>query len=126
VDITISCRHTELPPAVEAAAHDKVARLGRFLSGDGRAEVHFDEEHNPRISDKERCEVRLESGSRRLTAKAAAPDAMAALERATQKLEHQLRKQKTKAVERPHVAGRREAQSRRDLASERLDEERSA
>jgi ribosome hibernation promoting factor len=126
VEIIISCRHTHLSDSVESATRERVGRLAKYFDEVQRAEVHFDEEHNPRIADKELCEVLVDGHGHHLRAKAAAPDAIAAVEQAVNKLEHQLRKEKTKMVDRPHVEGRRQAQQARDEAVGRLGEEMSA
>ena len=46
-----------------------------------RAEVRFNEEHNPRIVDKEICEVVMTGHGRVVRARAAAPEALAAVDR---------------------------------------------
>src|SRR5687767_11422032 len=61
-----------------------------------RAEVHFSEEKNPRIQDKESCEVTLEGHGHHVRCKVSAPDGFVAIDRAVEKLEHQLHKLKTK------------------------------
>ena len=107
MEITVSARHTDISPALRAAAEEKIGRLSRFLGGMDRAEVHFSEEHNPRIAAKEVCEVTLEGRGHHLRCKAAAADGFAAVDRAVDKLEHQLHKAKTKLV--PRKARRPEA-----------------
>jgi ribosomal subunit interface protein len=69
--------------------------------------VHFSEEHNPRIVDKEVCEVTLEGRGHHVRCKVAAADGFAAVDRAVDKLEHQLHKLKTKQM--PRKARRPEA-----------------
>ena len=96
----MSARHTDISPALRAAAEEKIGRLSRLLGGMERAEVHFSEEHNPRISAKEVCEVSLEGRGHHLRCKAAAADGFAAVDLAVEKLEHQLRRIKTKLVPR--------------------------
>ena len=96
----MSARHTDVSPALRAAAEEKIGRLGRLLGGMDRAEVHFSEEHNPRIVDKEVCEVSLEGGGHHLRCRAAAADGFAAIDLAVAKLAHQLHKAKTKQVPR--------------------------
>jgi len=96
----VSARHTDISPALRAAAEDKIGRLSRFLGGMDRAEVHFSEEHNPRISAKEVCEVSLEGHGHHVRCKAAAADGFAAVDLAVEKLEHQLYKLKSKLVPR--------------------------
>jgi putative sigma-54 modulation protein len=100
LEITVSARHTDISPALRAAAEDKIGRLSRFLDGMDRAEVHFSEEHNPRIAAKEVCEVTLEGHGHLVRCKASAADGFAAVDVAVEKLEHQLYKLKSKLVPR--------------------------
>jgi putative sigma-54 modulation protein len=102
LEITVSARHMDISPALRAAADEKIGRLSRFLGGMDRAEVHFTEERNPRISAKEVCEVSMEGQGHHVRCKAAAADAFAAVDLAVEKLEHQLTKMKTKLVQRSH------------------------
>ncbi len=67
-----------------------------------RAEVHFFEERNPRIADKEICEVVLVGHGHHVRCKVAAPDGFTAIDKAVNKLEHQLHKLKTKLQRRHH------------------------
>jgi ribosomal subunit interface protein len=107
VDITVSARHIDISAALRAAAEDKIGRLSRFLDGVLRAEVHFSEEQNPRIVDREVCEVSMEGGGHHLRCKAAAGDPFAAIDRAVSKLEAQLHKAKMKKVLQTHRGPRR-------------------
>lgn len=106
MEITVSARHTEVSAALRAAVEEKIGRLSRFLEGMDRAEVHFTEERNPRIADKEICEVTLEGHGHHVRCKVAAADGFAAIDAAVAKLEHQLYKLKTKVKSRQH-GGRR-------------------
>jgi putative sigma-54 modulation protein len=96
VEITVSSRHTTVSEALRAATEEKIARLARFVEGMDRAEVHFSEERNPRISEKEVCEVTLEGHGQHVRCKVSAPDGFVAVDRAVEKLEHQLHKLKTR------------------------------
>ena len=96
MDIKVSGRHTEVSDALRDATVEKIGRLSRYLDGMDRAEVHFWEEHNPRIADKEWCEVTLEGHGHHVRCKVSAPDGFVAIDRAVEKLEHQLHKLKTK------------------------------
>lgn len=107
MEITVSARHIDISPALRAAAEEKFGRLSRFGGGIERAEVHFFEERNPRISQREVCEVSFETRGRRVRARAAAADTFAAIDLAVEKIEHQLHTLKTKVVARQH--GRRAA-----------------
>jgi putative sigma-54 modulation protein len=102
VDITVSSRNVDVSPALRAACEEKLGKLSRFLDGMDRAEIHFSEEKNPRITDKEVCEVTLEGHGHHIRAKVRAPDRFAAVDRAVEKLEHQLHKLKTKLLRRSH------------------------
>ncbi len=107
MEITVSSRHTAVSEALRSTTQDKIARLGRFLEGMDRAEVHFSEERNPRITDKEICEVTIEGHGHHVRAKVAAPDGFVAVDRAVEKLEHQLHKLKTRLLRRSHNGARR-------------------
>jgi putative sigma-54 modulation protein len=102
VDINVSSRNVEVGPGVKAAAIEKIGRLDRYLDGLDRAEVHFAAEHNPRITEKEICEVTLVGGGRTVRAKVHAPDQHVAIDRAVEKLEHQLYALKSRTVDRHH------------------------
>ena len=100
MEITVSARHTEVSPALRAAVEEKIGRLSRFLEGMDRADVHFTEERNPRIADREVCEVRLDGSGHHVRCRASAPDGFVAVDRAVDKLEQQLHKAKTKVLRR--------------------------
>lgn len=109
MDITVSARHMEISGAMRQAADEKIGRLSRFTDGLLRAEVHFSEEKNPRIVEKEVCEVTLIGPRDHLRAKAASDDPFAAIDLAVAKLEQQLRKAKVRNVLRNHHGPRRAA-----------------
>ena len=96
MDIKVSGRHLEVSDALRDAVVDKIGRLDRYVDGMDRAEVHFAEEANPRITDKVSCEVTLEGHGHHVRCKVSAPDGFVAVDRAVEKLEHQLHKLKTK------------------------------
>lgn len=96
MDITISSRHADLSDALVATTRQKISRLNRFGQDMERAEVHFSEERNPRITDREVCEVWLDGHGQHLRCKVTAPDGFVAVDRAVVKLEHQLHKLKTR------------------------------
>jgi putative sigma-54 modulation protein len=103
VDITVSSRHVEVSPSLRSTAVDKIGRLGRFGEDIDRAEVRFQEERNPRIANREVCEVTLFGASGHIVrAKVAAPDTFSAVDLAVEKLEHQLEKLKSRTVSRNH------------------------
>jgi putative sigma-54 modulation protein len=102
MDVTVRGRNIDVSEQLRAAAEEKVARLSRLLQGMDQAEVHFMEEKNPRISEKEVCEVVLAGHGHIVRAKAASSDAFTALDQAIAKLDHQLAKLKGKLLSRSH------------------------
>ncbi len=96
MDVTVSARHTEVPDRLRLMAEEKIGRLGRFVEGMERAEVHFTTHRNPRIAEPEQCEVTMEGHGHHVRAKVSASDAYAAVDKAVAKLEQQLHKLKTK------------------------------
>ena len=102
MEVTIRTRHVEVSEAVRRAAAEKVTRLTRFLEGMDHAEVVFSEEKNPRIADRDVCEVTLAGHGHLVRARAAAADHFSAIDRVVDKLEHQMLKLKGKLVSRHH------------------------
>ena len=102
MDLSIRGRNLELSEPLRAATQEKLTRLSRFLGGVEQAEIQFYEERNPRISEREVCEVTLRAHSHLIRAKAASSDAVAALDRAVAKAEHQIEKLKGKLIGRSH------------------------
>jgi putative sigma-54 modulation protein len=96
LQVTVSRRNTEVPESLRVMAEEKIGRLGRFVEGLDHAEVHFWEHKNPRIADKEVCEVTIEGHGHHVRCKVQAPDGYQAVDKAYEKLEHQLHKLKTK------------------------------
>ena len=100
MQVTVSRRHTQVPERLRVMAEEKIGRLGRFLDGLDHAEVHFWEHKNPRIADKEVCEVTIEGHGHHVRCKVQAPDGYQAIDKAYDKLEHQMHKLKTKLARR--------------------------
>lgn len=112
MQVSVSRRHTEVPESLRVMAEEKIGSLGRFVEGLDHAEVHFWEHKNPRISDKEVCEVTIEGHGHHVRCKVQAPDGFQAVDKAYDKLEHQLHKLKTKLTRRQQ--GRPKAHKKRD------------
>jgi ribosomal subunit interface protein len=107
VDVVIAYGRRIVSDQVRSLTEEKVGRLGHLCPGLDRAEVHFSEERNPRISDRECCEVSIAGHGRSLRAAAAAPTPLGAVDRVVEKLEHQLEKTKGLIVERTNPRRRR-------------------
>ena len=100
LEITVGGRKVEISRSLRSAVEEKVGKLGRFLEGMERADVIFTEERNPRISEKEVCEVTLHGHGHVVRAHAAASDAVVALDLVVAKLTHRLEKLKGKLTSR--------------------------
>ena len=96
MDITISSRHADLSEALVAATRQKLTRLERLGTRMVRAEVHFYEEQNPRITEREVCEVWMDGHGQRVRCKVTGRDGFVAIDRAVTKLENQLSKTKNR------------------------------
>ena len=105
MDVSISSRHLTVTPKLEEAIRTKIGHLDRFLPELDTATVHLDEARNPRITNREVCEVTLSGHGHRLRCKVQAPDPLTAVDRAGAKLERQIRKLRTKLQKRHHGRG---------------------
>ena len=102
MDVVIAYGRRIVSDEVRSLTTEKVGRLGHLCPGLDRAEVHFTEEHNPRIADRECCEVTIVGHGRAIRARAAAPAPLVAVDLVVEKLEHQLEKTKGRLVARTH------------------------
>jgi ribosomal subunit interface protein len=98
VEIVIAHGRRRVSDAVRALTREKIERLGRLCPALDRAEVHFSEEHNPRISEREHCEVVMSGHGQTVRARAAARGPLVAVDLVVEKLEHQLEKSKGRMV----------------------------
>ncbi len=105
MDVSISSRHLEITPQLEKLVKSKIGRLDRHLRELDTATVHFAEARNPRIAEREICEVTLSGHGHHLRAKVSARDPAAAVDLAEDKLERQIRKLRTKLQKRRHGRG---------------------
>ena len=117
MDIAIAARNMQVSESLRATVEEKLSRLNRFLDGMERAEVRFSEERNPRIAEKEVCEITMHGHGHTVRARATGTDPFVAVDRVVAKLGHRLEKLKGKLVGRSHP--RRQAGSvRRGLEAE--------
>jgi len=105
MDVSISARHVNITPRLEEVIQEKIGQLDRYLEGLDRADVHLEEARNPRIQDKQICEVVVEGHGHHLRSKVHAPDPYTAVDLAVAKLERQIRKLRTKIQRRQHGDG---------------------
>ncbi len=105
MDVSISARHVNVTPRLEEVIHEKIGQLDRYLDVLDYASVHFDQAQNPRIADKEFCEIVLRGRGHHLRCKVRAPDPFTAIDLAEDKLMRQIRKLRTKLQRRHHGTG---------------------
>jgi putative sigma-54 modulation protein len=117
MDIVIRGKNVDVSDSLRSAALKQMTKLDRFANGFGRAEVDFSEERNPRIADKQVCEVLVHLKGHYLKAHASASEPFAALALVIDKVEHQIKRLKDKRVARTHPR-RGRVESFPDLAEE--------
>jgi putative sigma-54 modulation protein len=100
MQIVVRGKNVEVPKALQSAAEEKIAKIQRFLHDVSRVEVDFSELRNPRIADKELCEVTVHLKHHFVKARASAPEQEAALDLVIDKVEHQASRIKDKRISR--------------------------
>jgi ribosomal subunit interface protein len=103
--------------ALREAVEDKIGRLARKASGLRRADVHFFEERNPRIAERECCEVIIDGRGHQIRCRVSGPDSFVTVDRAAAKLEQQIEKAKTKLMRRRNAAAAQRSVARREAAA---------
>lgn len=101
--ITVKGKNLDVPAHVRDEAIAKLSRVRRLFDRFLDMEVVFSEETNPRIEDRIRCEVVLHAKGKYLRAEATGPDHLTAIDRTEAKLARQVRKLKTKLVDKPRA-----------------------
>ena len=104
MQIVVRGKNVEVPKALQSAAEEKIAKIQRFVHDVSRVEVDFSELRNPRIADKELCEVTVHLKHHFVKARASAPEQEAALDLVIDKVEHQASRIKDKRISRSRPA----------------------
>lgn len=117
MEITVSARNTEVSSALREAVEEKFGRLARKATGLRRADVHFFEERNPRIAEREVCEVTIDGRGHQIRCRVTGPDSFVTVDRAAAKLEQQIEKAKTKNMRRRNADAARRSVARRETAN---------
>lgn len=97
--ITVKGKNVDVPAHIRDEAVAKLSKVRKLFDRFIDMEVVFSEDRNPRIEDKIHCEVVLHAKGKYLRATAAGPDPITAIDRAEAKLARQVRKYKTKVVD---------------------------
>lgn len=105
MQVTVKGKNLDVPAHVRDEAVAKLSKVRNIFDRFIDMEIVFSEDRNPRIEDKVHCEVILHAKGRYLRATAAAPDPITAIDRAEAKLARQVRKLKTKLIDRSRNNG---------------------
>lgn len=101
----IKGRHMEVTPAIREYAEEKIGRIAKVLDSMlMSAEVELFTEKNPSIENGQVAEVTVYTKGHVIRAKEAATDMYAAIDLVSEKLESQVRKFKTKIVDKRRTA----------------------
>ena len=107
MEIVVRGKNVKVESSVQEVTRHKLAKLARFAQDVGRVEVDFSEIRNPRVTDRQVCEVTVHLKRHFVKAHAAATEPVAALDLTIDKLEHQVARLKEKRVGRSHPRRRR-------------------
>jgi putative sigma-54 modulation protein len=107
MEIVVRGKNVKVAPALSETTREKLGRFERFNLKTTRVEVDYSEIRNPRVHDKELCEVTVHLKGHFVKAHAASTDPSAALDLVIDKVEHQLTRLKDKKVDRSHPRRRR-------------------
>jgi len=102
MEIVVRGKNCKVSARLKETALEKVGRIERFTHDATRVEVDFSELRNPRIADRQLCEVTVHLKRHFVKARAAAPEPEAALDLVVDKVEHQVARIKDKRVTRQH------------------------
>jgi putative sigma-54 modulation protein len=100
VNISITFRHMEASDAIKAYAHDKVAKLQKFLRQPMTAKVTLSLDKLRHVA-----ETRISSGGAHLEAKEGSDDMYASIDKVIAKLERQIRGTKGAALSKKRRSG---------------------
>lgn len=109
MEIIVRGKNIKVAPNVQELTREKLAKFERFNLKMTRVEVDYSEIRNPRVHDKDLCEVTVHLKGHFVKAHAASLDPVAALDLVIDKVEHQLTRLKEKKVDRSHPRRRRSA-----------------
>lgn len=102
--ISVSSRNLDLPQAVKDDAVRKLSRVQRVFGRFIAMEIAFAQDSSARDANTVTCDVVLHAKGQYLRASGAGPDAMTACDQAEARLTRQVRKLKTRLVDKPRLA----------------------
>lgn len=108
MQIAFRSRNVTIQSGQRQRMEERVNHLAKFLEGIDKAEIALYEEKNPRIPEREVCEVSMYGHGHVVRAKGSGLEIMEAFDKVVEKLEHRLEKLKGKLVSRTHPHHRNE------------------
>lgn len=105
MNVTVKGKNLAVPAGIRDEAVAKLSKVRHIFDHFLGMEVVFSEDRNPRIGERIHCEVVLHGPGSTLRASAAAVDLTTAIDRAEAKLLRQVRKLKTRSLDRSRPAG---------------------
>ena len=105
--VRVHGKNMQVPSDMREFAQDRVAHAGRIFDNGGDVDVEFTEFTNPRRSDgKYRVEITTNAAGHILRVEAVAGEERTAVDLAADRFERQLRKVKTKLIQRNRVSNK--------------------
>jgi putative sigma-54 modulation protein len=92
VDLHVVGKHVEVPAALKESVAHKITRIERFAKDVRRVDVDFGEVASRRADERQTCEVLVHLRKHLVKGEGSAVDHAIALDRALEKVEHQLRR----------------------------------
>lgn len=111
MQVRVSARNTVVSDQDRQLIVEKIERLTKFVPGMDTADVHFTEQRNPRIPDKELVEITLQGHGHHVRCRSYGPDHLTSVDLAIAKLETKLNRLKSKLNR--HRSTRERAEARR-------------
>jgi putative sigma-54 modulation protein len=102
LDVVVRGKNRAVSTRLKDLTSEKVVRIARFAHDARRVEVEFSELRNPRVHDRQVCEITVHLTRHLVKARAAATEPVAALDLVVAKVEHQVGRIKDKRVARSH------------------------
>lgn len=100
MDIQVIGRHMDITPSLRDYAQEKIGKVGRVIEQEPMtADVVLRHERNPKISNPDVAEVTIFMRGRVIRAQEASVDMYAAIDLASEKLERQMQKYKTRLLD---------------------------
>jgi putative sigma-54 modulation protein len=100
MDVVIVGKHTEVDAALRALTHEKLERIAKYAPDVRRIDVDFEEHPTRRADDSHTCEILVHVNHHLVKGTAPAAEHPIALERALDKIEHQMRRLHERRVDR--------------------------